>query len=281
MEALIWKEVFIIFFKNISFLSKLISINIKQYFVPRIPSSSGILVNNSVQWYGHATTLINLSGCIILTDPVLSNNLGIFKRIVEHPISLVNQSIDYILLSHGHMDHINFSSLAKLNKNVVIIVPKGYKNIIKLLGYTNVVSLKHNEIYEDKEIKITCLEANHDGRRFYLGVNNESNSYMIQRKNKKVFFAGDTAYTENFNGLKCDVALMPVGCYKPDRFSHMHCTPQQSYKMFKNMNSKAMIPIYYKTFKISLENFQDTYDILKNYRDSKIKLIDIGEVYKF
>ena len=268
------------FFKNIIFLSHLISNNILEYFNDRAPISSDTINEDSLNWYGHATVIINLSNTLIITDPVLGNKIGFFKRVVEKPYDAHNLKFDYILLSHGHMDHLDFFSLMKLNKDAVLIVPKGYNRIMKLLGFKNVTTLRHNEIYDDGKIKISSFEANHDGRRYYVGIDNESNSYLIEKDNKKIFFAGDTAYTTNFKDIECDAAIMPVGCYKPDRFSHMHCTPEQSYQMFKMMSAKAMIPIHYKTFKISLENFDDTYSTLKNLNDSSIKLINIGETYK-
>ena len=73
---------------------------------------------------------------------------------------------------------------------------------------------------------------------------------------------------------------MPVGCYKPARFEYMHCNPEQSYKMFKMMKSKIMIPIHYKTFKISLEDFDETHDTLVNFKDNTVKIINVGETYK-
>lgn len=270
------------FFKNIVFLSKLTANNIREIFNSRESVINENLYTNSLNWYGHATTLINMSDITILTDPVLTGYLGhFFKRVVDKPYDLRQIKVDYILLSHGHMDHLDFPSLRKLNKDATIIVPKGYGKLMKLFGYKKVVVIRHGEVYEDENIKVTSIKAEHDGRRFYLGIDDESHSFLIERNNKKVFFAGDTAYTENFNSIKCDVAIMPVGCYKPDRFAYMHCTPEQSYKMFSNMDAYAMIPVHYKTFKISLENFDETFSTLKNINDDRIKLINIGQTYRF
>lgn len=269
------------FFSNVNFLFHLTIDNLKEYFKKSESIKSDKIIKNSVNWFGHATTVINLCDKIIVTDPVFSSSLGYFKRIVKKPTYIKDLKADYILLSHGHMDHLNFPSLLKLNKDAIIIVPKGYKRIAKLLGFKNIFLLHPGDVYRDDYIKITAYEANHDGRRFYLGVDNESISYLIEREDKSVFFAGDTALTNNFENIKCDIALMPVGCYKPDRFSYMHCTPEQSYEMFKMMNSNIMIPIHYKTFKISLENFEETKNTLLNLNDSSIKIIDIGETYSF
>ncbi|CUQ31722.1 MBL fold metallo-hydrolase [Clostridium baratii] len=271
------------FFKNIQFLTRLTYNNLREYFKDREASDKDEIYEDSINWYGHATTIMNLSGKLIVTDPVVSNTLGYFKRVIDKPYDITKIKFDYILLSHGHMDHMHFPSLKKLrklNKDTKIIVPRGYKKILSLLGFTNVHLIRTGESYVDEDIKITSIEANHDGRRFYVGIDNESHSYLIERNDKVIFFGGDTAYTENFKDIECDVALMPVGCYKPARFQHMHCSPEEGYKMFKMMNSKIMIPIHYKTFKISLEDFAETHETLVNFRDDSVKILNVGQTYK-
>ena len=135
--------------KNIKFLTALTLNNIKTYRTKPYLTNSQKIEENSIYWYGHATTIINIEGKLILTDPVIIKNLGYFKRQAQIPMDITSLKFDYILLSHGHMDHLNFSSLKRLNKDAIIIVPKGYKRLISLLGYKKVYVIRHNQTYKD------------------------------------------------------------------------------------------------------------------------------------
>jgi len=254
--------------------------NFKSYFKPLIIPSYEPLVTNSIHWVGHATVVINLNGVVIVTDPVTSMNLGQIRRLVKPSLNLASINIDYILLSHGHMDHFNYSTLMKLNKSAVVIAPRNLDNPLKVLGFKNRILLSPDETYTASGIKIKALRANHDGRRYPWGTKADSNSYMIESSTKKIFFAGDTAYTDIYKNLMADVAIMPVGCYKPDEFQEMHCSPQQSFKMFKMTNSKIMIPIHYKTYILAQDNDEVTCDTLEEINDGSIKIIDIGQTVK-
>ena len=272
---------FIKFAKIFQYMYELHRRNFKSYFKPILTPLYEPLVKNSIHWVGHATVVINLNEKVIVTDPVTSTYLGQIKRLVKPSLNLSSINIDYILLSHGHMDHMNYTTLMKINKNAIVIAPKNLKTPLKILGFKNIILLTNNETYNDNHIKIRALKANHDGRRYPWGTAAASNSYIIESSSKKIFFAGDTAYTEIYKNLIADIAIMPVGCYKPDEFQEMHCSPQQSFEMFKMTKSKFMIPIHYKTYILAQDEDEVTCDTLKKLNDGSIKIIDIGQTVKF
>ena len=264
------------FIKIFGYMYELNKRNFKAYKRPVHTPKAEAIIENSIHWVGHATTVINLEGKIIVTDPVLGN-LGYIKRLVTPSIDLRSIHIDYLLLTHGHMDHLNYRALSLINKNTTIIIPRGMKTGLKLRGFKNIVILRAGEIYKDTFIEINCIQANHHGNRYPWVGYRDSNSYLISSKNKSVFFAGDTANTNAYDGLKSDVAIMPVGCYKPDDFLKMHCSPEQSFNMFKRMDCKLMIPIHYKTYILSQEDDIETTATLEKLNDGSMKIIDIGQ----
>ena len=266
--------------KIFEYMYKLHRRNFSLYFKQPITPSSERIDTNSIHWVGHATVVINLFDKVIVTDPVTSLHLGQMKRLVKPSLNLSSINIDYILLSHGHMDHMNYSTLIKLNKSAIVIAPKNLYIPLKILGYKNITILNNNEMYNDDHIKIKALKANHDGRRYPWGAKADSNSYIIASNTKKIFFAGDTAYTDIYKDLIADVAIMPVGCYKPDEYQEMHCSPEQSFKMFKMTKAKLMIPIHYKTYILAQDEDEVTVDTLNKINDGSIKIIDVGQTVK-
>lgn len=266
--------------KVFGYMYYLISKNIKIYFKSCENPKNDEILKDSIHWVGHATSVINIDGSIVVTDPVTSSFIGFIKRKVHPSKNLSKIKIHYIIFSHGHMDHLDSFSLFKLNKDAVVISAPGYKYLFTLLGFKNYHELNPGDIFDDGNLKVEAFKANHDGKRYYLGGGDISNSYLISKNEKSVFFAGDTAYTELYKDIESDICLMPVGCYKPDEFLDLHCSPEESFKMFKMMKCKTMIPIHYKTFTLAQDDDEVTNNILENLNDGSIKIIDVGETVK-
>lgn len=258
----------------------------------------------NIAWIGHATVLINFFGKIILTDPVLFQRVGI--NILGYTYGPSRYSLpalewneipkpDLILLSHAHMDHMDYQTLSKFAdkfpNQIDVITAFNTMDVIEKLEWKSIKELDWGDESEIHEIKIKTLEVKHFGWRYpwerdrskgYMDNGRSFNAYVLERNGKKILFGGDTAMTPLFEkaNLKVDIALMPIGAYNPWKMNH--CNPEEALQMAKAVDAKIFIPIHCKTFKQGLEPFEEPIDWLKksyvNY-NVKLGLTNIGETF--
>lgn len=131
------------------------------------------LKNYSV-WLGHSTILIKVSSKVIITDPVFWDLSFFVKRKTLFPIEVEKlPKIDYVLISHGHYDHLDKNSLEFLKEkhDPYFISGPGYKKIFTSIGIIKHIELDWWENYKIDDIKITSLPANHWSRRTPFDMN--------------------------------------------------------------------------------------------------------------
>src|SRR5881275_2273373 len=91
-----------------------------------------------VTYVGHATTLVELDGVRLLTDPVLRRRVAHLRRAA--PISSPGEP-DAVLISHAHLDHLDRASLRMLSRECAVVVPRGLGDIVSSLGFRQVQEL--------------------------------------------------------------------------------------------------------------------------------------------
>ena len=215
---------------------------------------------NTLTWLGHSTVLIRLSGYTLLTDPVLLPRFGFAvgpfilgpKRLVQTPLTIAElPRIDVVLLSHAHMDHMDFNTLAHLT-SCKAICPTGTSELLERLGFQDVVELSWAERYHvGLGLHIRAVPVNHPGARFRNDTQRWANAYVLEGSGADVLFAGDTALTDAFSALQVDVALMPIGGYQPH--IHRHISPEQAVSMASAAGAAHVLPIHHSTFRMSAE----------------------------
>ena len=80
---------------------------------PPVSSERGYLDTDEdvIVWMGHASFFIRLNGTSLLTDPCFRDLPGM-KRNVPAPFHVGElPSVDYVLISHNHRDHLDLRSL--------------------------------------------------------------------------------------------------------------------------------------------------------------------------
>ncbi len=96
---------------------------------------------------GHASLLVETQNCKILMDPVLWDpfceglNESCPKR--EVMVEQLPKDIDFLVISHRHLDHFDLRSLAYLPKTMDVLIPKDplLQDCLRQLGYTQIYSL--------------------------------------------------------------------------------------------------------------------------------------------
>ncbi len=98
------------------------------------PSSKPALAPLALTWHGHATTLIELDGVRLLTDPVMGRRVGPLVRVSEPVARGAGEGIDVVLLSHLHADHADVRSLKSLDPETLVIAPPGARRVAARSG---------------------------------------------------------------------------------------------------------------------------------------------------
>lgn len=262
--------------------------------------------NVTLSWIGHSTVLINLFGKWIVTDPVLFDNVGLYflgntigpQRVT--PPALTKEEFpkpDIILLSHSHMDHMDYPTLKyfaeKYPNQIDVITAYLTKDVIEELEWKSISVMDWNDELKLQDIRFKALEVKHFGWRFpwekdrsrgYMKDGRSYNAYVIDYNGKKILFGGDTAMSDKFNLIKdenIDIAIMPIGAYNPWRRNH--CNPEEALQMANDINAKYFIPVHTKTFRQGVEPFSEPIDWMKRVAENlpiKIGLDEIGQTFK-
>ena len=257
---------------------------------PRSWSNGGI----TVSWIGHSTFLINLEGTTILTDPVFSDKVGVsilglatmgLRRYVPPALRIKDlPPLDLILVSHAHMDHYDIPSLRKLPRDVPMILARDTTEFIEGLRHTKLQELDWGQTAEVKGVRIEAMPVKHWGRRYPWDQDRGYNGLLLTKEKRSLLFGGDTAYTERLpaatNGRPLDVAILPIGGYNP--YIANHASPEQAWDLFHEMGARYLIPMHWRTFRMSRERPLEPYERLStavNGSARRVALHTIGETW--
>jgi L-ascorbate metabolism protein UlaG (beta-lactamase superfamily) len=250
-------------------------------YVPAVTENSEFFSSkdDALVWLGHATFLIRLNGFTFFTDPVLFD-LPLLKRKTPLPFSpeTLNQ-IDYLLLSHGHRDHLDEKSLRLLlqqNPGLKAMVPlqmgKLLNNMVPGLVYQEAGWYQQYTLAEETGVEIIYLPAAHWHRRGLTDMNQVLwGSFLLRTPTKQIYFAGDSAYKDHFGEIKelfgaPDFCIIPIGAYKPAfMMEQSHLNPREAVQAFADLGGRFLVPMHFGTFDLSDEPAGEPVRLMQQY----------------
>ena len=266
-----------------------------------------------VTWLGHVSLLLQVDCVNILIDPTLAKRagpLGLFgaKRQVKAPLQ-ANQlpTIDIVLISHNHYDHLCYATISQLLKsgqNPHFYVPVGLKKWFTRRGITQVTEMNwYDKLAINSNLNLYFTPAQHWSRRSITDTNASLwGGYIIEKKLKannsqltseevpwRFYFPGDTGYNQDFVQIRekigvVDFIALPIGAYLPrDFMKSMHVNPADALTLMQDLGAKQAMGVHWGTFELTQEAFdQPPIDLAqalaaKNLPQDTVWLLKHGE----
>ncbi len=226
-------------------------------------------------WIGHSTTLLQMGGLNVLTDPVFSQRafpvqwMGP-RRVMDPALDLeALPPLDVVLLSHNHYDHLDrpaVKRIARAHPSASWVVPLELGRYVRGWGVRDIVELDWWQHAEVKGLRVTGTPARHFSAR-WLGdrCNTLWCGYAIEIGGVRAYFAGDTAYHPQFGEIasRCgpfEFVMMPIGAYDPRWFMHvMHTDPEEAVQAYVDLTASGVTPlplmlaVHWGTFRLTDE----------------------------
>jgi L-ascorbate metabolism protein UlaG (beta-lactamase superfamily) len=217
----------------------------------------------------HSTVLLQHQGWNALTDPIWSERASPVswagprrRRRPGVPLESL-PSLNAVLLSHNHYDHLDLLTLRRLAGlgGTTFIVPSGVGRLLAKERIEPVYELDWGESISLPGFTVHAMPAIHFSARGLFDRNKTLwCSYVIESEERLVYFAGDTAFGAHFAGLRerfgaPDLALLPIGAYEPRWFmSPVHMAPDEAIRAHEILGARTSIAIHHGTFQLADES---------------------------
>jgi L-ascorbate metabolism protein UlaG (beta-lactamase superfamily) len=205
-----------------------------------------------IGWLGHSTTVLDVDGVRVVTDPLLRQRVGPLLRRGPVPAPSAWAGVDAVLLSHLHHDHADLSSLRRLGGSRPVYTAPANARWLRSRGMRGMdTTLDRWHRLPGAEVEVTLVSAQHHARPMPHRPN-EAHGHLLRSAGFVVWFAGDTSlYPEmatipDTAGGPVDLAVVPIGGWAP-RLSAGHLDPAQAARACALVGARYALPVHWGT----------------------------------
>jgi L-ascorbate metabolism protein UlaG (beta-lactamase superfamily) len=192
-----------------------------------------------ITWLGHSCFLLDADGKRLLVDPFLTGNDAA-------PVKAEKVEADFILLTHGHFDHVNDAAGIAKRTGAAVICNYEVGEWVKKQGIDGdkVVQLNPGGALLQPFGRVKLTIAHHSSSMPDGSYGGVACGILLETGGKRIYIAGDTALFLDMKMIGVgglDLAILPIG----DRFT---MGPEDSLEAIKLLGPKQAAPCHYNTW---------------------------------
>jgi L-ascorbate metabolism protein UlaG (beta-lactamase superfamily) len=250
------------------------------FFTPEAPAPYTPYQGSGMRWryFGHACILLETPHVNMLFDPMLSYTYE--SNVSRYTYQDLPPSIDYVVITHNHQDHVLFETLLQIRhkvKNFVVPASSGgflqdpsLKLTLENIGCRNVVELDQMESLAFDNGSITALP--------FLGEHSDLDirckaAHLVRVGNRSLMFAADSCNVEPrlYEHLRTEVGDVDA------IFLGMECDGAPLSWLYGPLLTQKLDRAMDESRRLSGSNFDQAIDIVRRFNSRETYVYAMGQ----
>jgi len=220
-----------------------------------------------LKYYGHSCFGIEGGGAALLIDPFLTGN-------PQAAVSADQVKADYVLVSHGHSDHLGDAIPIAKRTGATVIANHEIANYCQKQG-CSVHPLHIGGGYNFPFGRVKLTIAHHGSSLPDGSYGGNPVGFLVAIESKTIYHACDTGlfYDMKLIGEEgVDVAILPIG----DNFT---MGPNDALRAVKLIDPLVVIPIHYNTFDLIKQDPEAFAQRVAKETHARCEILKPGDVF--
>ncbi len=226
-------------------------------------------MTTEITWLGHGSWAIETGGHTILLDPFLNDS-------PTSPVKADDVKADYILVSHGHFDHVaDVASIANRTGATVVAAYEVSAWFESQHGVKNTVGMNLGGGIDLPLGRVTMTVAHHSSQLPDGSYGGNPAGFLLKLADGTIYFACDTALFSDMQLIGragIDLAVLPIG----DLFT---MGPADSIEAIKLIHPRRVAPAHYNTWPPIEQNAATWADSVRANTEAEPVVLNPGDKF--